>query len=189
MNKKSIIIIVAIILLVGIVVVGMSMSGKDKNENDPAEQEQEQVKGNYDVEECMKRIEPTMQLEEVNEIIGFEGEKKEGKDAYVWQLTDKTKIEVEYKDGLGTITATMDKDKIKDDKLKISICYGIQNSLRSGTSFTYEEMVQELEGIEGHLATKAPTFKRYIWVNKDKQTFEASFSDSANGKCSITSIQ
>lgn len=189
MNKKSVI-IVAIILLVGVIVLGMAMSKMGQKENEPKEEPaQEQAKGNYDVEECMKRIEPTMKLEEINEIIGFEGEKKGETDTYIWQLTDKTKIEVEYKNGLGTITATMDKDKIKNDNFKLSICYGIQNSLRSGTSFTYEEMVEKLEGIEGHLATKAPTFKRYIWVNKDKQTFGASFSDTLGGKCSITTIQ
>lgn len=177
------------ILLGGFLILGMTIGCTEQKENESKENVVEQSKGKCESEECIKLIEPKMQVEEVNEIIGFDGEKKDGADTYIWQLTSKTKIEIEYKDGLGTITATMDKDKIKNDDLKLSICYGIQNSLRSGTTFTYDEMVKELEGVEGYLATNAPTFKRYIWVNKDGQTFSATFSDNLKGKCSIASIR
>ncbi|MDE6285362.1 MAG: hypothetical protein K2M17_06405, partial [Bacilli bacterium] len=55
-------------------------------------------------------------------------------------------------------------------------------------TYTYEEMVEKFEGVEGYLATKSPTSKRYIWV-KDGQTFAATFSDSLKGKCSIVSLR
>ncbi len=178
------------ILLTCVLVLGMTTGCSEKKEEAPKDKEvEEKAKGKCEVEECMNLIETNMTVEEVNEIIGFDGEKEEDKEIYTWQLTEKTKIEVEYTDGQGTITATMDKEKIKEDKLKMSICYGIQSSLRNGETFNYEEMVEKLEGIEGHLATKAPTFKRYIWVSKDSQTFGASFSDSLDGKCSIASIR
>lgn len=168
---------------------GIAAGCTEQKENDSNENDVQTTKGNCEAEECIKLIEPTMKVEEINTIIGFEGEKKEGSGTYIWQLTDKTKIEVEYKDSLGTITATMDKEKIKNDQLKVSICYAIQNDIKSGTTYTYEEMVEKFEGVEGYLATKAPTFKRFIWVSKDGQTFGATFSDSLNGKCSIVSLR
>lgn len=161
----------------------------EQKENDSSNTNvQEKAKGNCEVEECMKLIEPKMNVEEVNNIIGFEGEKKESADTYIWQLTDKTKIEVEYKDNVGSIKATMDKDKINNSDLKASVFYAIQSDIKSGTTYTYDEMVEKFEGIEGHLETKASTFKMYIWV-KDGQTFRATFSDSLKGKCSIVSLR
>ncbi|MCM1052948.1 MAG: hypothetical protein NC483_03125 [Ruminococcus sp.] len=184
MKKKLLTLFLGTSLILGL---ATGCTNEKKDEPPKEDKVEEQVQGNCTVEECINLIKPEMKLEEVNEIIGFDGEKKDDKETYIWKLTDKTKIEVEYKDDLGTISATYDKDKISDSNFKLSIAYEIQGLLRKGTSFTYEEMVEKLEGIEGHLATNAPTFKRYIWV-KDKQTFSASFSDSKDGKCSITSI-
>ena len=176
------------ILLGGVFILSMAVGCTSQKEEPPVNDNvQEESKGKCEAEECIKLIEPTMSVEEVNEIIGLDGVKKDGQEVYVWQLTEKSKIEVEYNDGLGTITATMDKSKIKNDQLKLSICYNIVNNIKT-TTYTYEEMVEKLEGVEGYLATKAPTFKRYIWV-KDNQTFSASFSDNLDGKCSIVSIR
>lgn len=176
------------ILLISVLILGVSTGCESKKEEIPKNKEvEEKVLGKCEVEECMKLIEPEMKLEEVNEIIGFEGEKKEGSETYTWQLSTKTKIEVEYKDNLGTIKATMDKENIANDNLKLSTFYDISNNIKKET-YTYEEMVEKFEGIEGHLETKAPTFKMYKWV-KDNTTFRATFSDSIKGKCSIVSIR
>lgn len=181
--------IVLTILLGGTLILGVATGCTEQKDNKTTEDETKEVsKGKCEADKCIQLLEPKMKVEEVNEIIGFEGEKKEGTETYIWQLTKKEKIEVEYKDGLGTITATLDKEKIQNDNLKLSVCYEIQKLLKEGTTFTYEEMVEKFEGIDGYLATKAPTFKRYIWV-KDNQTFGATFSDSLNGKCSIVSLR
>ncbi len=177
------------IFLGGILVLGITTGCTKQNENDIVKDEvQEKSKGNCEAEECINLIEPKMNVEEVNEIIGFEGEKKDEIETYTWQLTDKTKIVIEYKDGLGNITATMDKEKLNNDDFKISICYDIQNDLKNGTTYTYEEMVEKFGGIEGHLESKSSTSKMYMWV-KDGQTFRATFSDSLKGKCSIVSLR
>ena len=176
------------ILLGGILVLGLVTGCSEGKTDAPANKEtEEKSKGKCEVEECINQIEPKMTVEEVNEIIGFEGEKKDDSDTYIWQLTTKTKIEVEYKNKVGSIRATYDKDKINNDKLKMSICYEIVGDIKKKT-YTYEEMVEKLEGIEGHLETKASTFKMYKWV-KDGQTFRATFSDSLNGKSEIVSIR
>lgn len=178
------------LILGGTLVLGLVTGCTESKTNEPKEKEketQETSKGKCEVEECINLIEPKMTVEEVNEIIGFEGEKKDDTNTYIWQLTTKTKIEIEYKDNLGTISATMNKEKMENANLKMSICYEIVNNIKT-TTYTYEEMVEKLEGIEGHLTTKAPTFKMYAWV-KDGQTFRATFSDSIKGKSSIVSIR
>ncbi len=173
-------------LCLGIIILGV-MVGCGNKPTELQEKKEEEVKGNCTVEECINQIEPKMKVEEVNQIIGFEGEKKADSDSYIWQLTTKTKIEVEYKDNLGSIKATYDKDKINSNELKMSIGYEIVNDIKKKT-YTYEEMVEKFEGVEGHLESKSSTSKMYIWV-KDGQTFRATFSDSLKGKCSIVSIR
>lgn len=182
--KKSL----SIILLGCFLVLGNTTGCENKKEETTKNNKtEEKILGKCEVEECINLIEPEMKLEEVNEIIGFEGKKKEESDTYIWELSKKTKIEVEYKDNLGTIKATMDKEKIANDKIKLSTFYDIQGSIKKET-YTYEQMVEKFEGIEGHLETKAPTFKMYKWV-KDDKTFRATFSDNLKGKCSIVSIR
>lgn len=177
--------IILTILICGAMVLGMAGCTEQKEkENDV----QEKSKGNCEAEECIKLIEPEMKLEEMNNIIGFEGEKKGDSDTYIWQLTPKTKIEVEYKNDSAAIKATMDKNKLNNKDLNASIFYAIQNDIRSGITYTYEEMVEKFEGIEGYLENKSSTSKMYMWV-KDGQTFRATFSDSLDGRCSIVSLR
>lgn len=177
------------ILLCGTIILGAATGCTEQKEDTKKDTEvQEKSKGKCEVQECMGLINPDMKLEEVNEVIGFEGVKDESEESYTWQLTSKTKIEIEYKDGKGSISATYDKDQIKNDKLKISICYEIVNNIKK-QNYTYEEMVEKLEGIEGNLRSYTPTSKMYSWVNKDGQTFLATFSKTNNWKCSIVSIR
>lgn len=146
---------------------------------------EEQSKGKCEVEECMSLISTNMTVEEVNEIIGFEGEQKEN-DIYIWKLTDNTSIEIEYKDNSASIKGIYDKSKMVDN-ISLSVCYNIINNIKEKT-YTYEEMVESFEGVEGHLYLNAPTYKMYMWI-KDGKTFLATFSDSNDGKTSIVSLR
>lgn len=177
------------ILLCSAFILGMATGCGKEEELDKKEPEtKEESKGKCEVSECMKELKPEMKVEEINEIIGFEGEKDESTEKYTWKLTEKTKIEVEYSNGKGSIKATYNKEDLKNEDLKLSLCYDILNHIKEKT-YTYEEMVEKLEGIEGNLESYSPTSKMYSWVNKDGQTFRATFSDSLKGKCSIVSIR
>lgn len=190
-NKTATVIATAALVVLFVLgIVGlMDRQGSQPKVETETKTEQEEAQGKCEIDECMKLLEPKMTLAEANEVIGFEGEKDDTEDKYTWQLTSKSKLVIEYKDNLGTITATYNKDEIKDDNFKISVGYELQNLLREGTSYTYPETVEKFGGVEGHLATKSPTSRRYIWVNGDGLTFGATFSDSINGKTSIISIR
>ena len=177
------------ILLCSTFILGIATGcGKDEEKDTKKPEVQEKSKGKCEVAECMKELKPEMKVEEINEIIGFEGEKEEDKENYIWQLTEKTKIEVEYTNGKGRIDATYNKEDLKNEDVKISICYDIVNNIKEKT-YTYEEMVEKLEGVEGNLESYSSTSKMYSWVNKDGQTFRATFSESLKGKASIVSIR
>ena len=60
------------------------------------EVKEEKPKGKCKIEECIKLIGLNDNLEKVNEIIGFEGTKKDN--TYIWKLTSKQKVEVVFDD-------------------------------------------------------------------------------------------
>ena len=191
-TKKTVALVIAVVasVLLGVLgVVALNEGNSEQKVDDTAKEEEEAPKGKCEIDECMALLTPEMTVAEANEVIGFEGEKDETEEKYTWQLTSKSKIAIEYKEKLGTITASYNKDEIKDIAVKMSVGYELQNLLRDGTSYTYKETVEKFGGVEGHLATKAPTFERYIWVNNDGITFGATFSDSIDGKTSIISIR
>lgn len=177
------------ILLCSTFILGIATGCEDQKEVDKKDPEvKEESKGKCEVGECIKQLKPEMKVEEINEIIGFEGEKDENAEKYIWQLTEKTKIEVEYTNEKGSIKATYNKEDLKNENVKLSVCYDIVNHIKEQT-YTYEEMVEKLEGVEGNLESYSSTSKMYSWVNEDGQTFRATFSESLKGKASIVSIR
>lgn len=177
------------ILLCGAFILGATTGCTETTGDDKKDTEvQEKSKGNCEVKDCINLLNPDMKLEEINEVIGFDGEKDETTGKYTWQLTSKTKIEVEFKDDNCSISASYNKEQLKNDKLKLSVFYDIYNNIKK-TNYTYEEMVEKLDGIEGNLESYTSTSKMYSWVNGDGDTLRATFSKSNNWKCSIVSMR
>lgn len=153
----------------------------DKKEND----KKEETKGKCKIEECLNSIEITNTVEDINSIIGFEGEKKdENSNKYYWNFSDTTKIEVSIGSSGNTITATIDRNKIANKKVDFSRYDEIKALLDSGTSLTYDEFVEKIGGVQGTLVSKSSSFKRYTWANSKGGYLSASFSERT-GKCTI----
>ncbi len=178
-------------LVMGVITLGLVTGCSDNTQKEPVKKEEETVKGKCTVEECIKLIEPSNSIEEINEIIGFEAEKSKYSETYTWKLSDKTWIEAtpSTTDGSNSLSANFDKSTLKNDKADFSNFTELKTSLGKGESFTYEEMNEKVGGVEGTLAGKTSTSKRYIWVNKNEQTFSATFSDTMDGKASIISLR
>ncbi len=178
-------------LIMGVVTLGLVTGCTDTTKTETSKKEEEKVQGKCKVEECIKLIEPSNTIEEINEIIGFEAEKSEYSETYKWKLSDKTWIDAtpSTSDESYSLSANYDKSTIKNDKADFSKFNDLKSSLGKGESFTYEEMNEKVGGIEGILAGKTSTSKRYIWVNKNEQTFSATFSDTMDGKASIISLR
>lgn len=151
------------------------------------ENEKEIVKGNCNVVECIKQLNATDKIEKMNEVIGFEGE-KDGED-YKWQITKKTSLTAKKSGENYILQTTMIKEELANDKVDFGVYNELKELLDSGKSFTYEEVVQKLNGVEGVLSGKTSTSVSYMWVNKQNRVFSATFSDTINKKCSIISLR
>ncbi len=151
------------------------------------EKPKEETKGKCVITDCMKQIETSNSIEEINNIIGFEGDKNSSGDEYKWKLDSNNIITIKYySSGSPTLQATIDKDLVKNDNVKLPTSSELKQQLKSG-SFTYQELVEKVGGVEGTIAGKTNSSVRYIWVDKSSMRLSATF-DNKTGKCSIVSF-
>ena len=152
------------------------------------EEKKEEVKAKCSIAECMKKIEATNTVEEINDIIGFESttDAMIGSD-YIWKFDSKNWISFKTSgnDNI-TIQATIDKENLKDDKIKLPSSSELQKDLNDG-SFTYEELVQKVGG-EGTLTSISKGSFSYTWVDKSGQKLGATFNRES-GKCTVASYR
>lgn len=158
------------------------------NEKEVEEKKKEDVvKGNCVVTECIKQLETSNSVEEINAVIGFEGTKSEYSDDYTWKLSDKNWITLKYAGTSPILQATIDKESIKNEAITLPKATELREMLNNG-SFTYEELVEKVGGVEGTLDSKTTSSKGYIWVDKHNQTLSATFNNES-GKCTIASYR
>lgn len=151
------------------------------------EKTKEEVKGNCTIVECMKKIEPTNTIEEINDIIGFESttDAMIGSDP-IWKFDSKNWITFKNYNGDVTIQATIDKESLKNNEIKLPSASDLQKDLNNG-SFTYEELVEKIGG-EGTLTSISKGSFSYTWVDKSSQRLGATFN-KASGKCTVASYR
>jgi hypothetical protein len=152
------------------------------------EKPKDEVKANCSITECMKKIEATSTMEEITEIIGFEStvDNMIGSDP-IWKFDSKNWISFKtYGNDDITIQATIDKESIKNDKIKLPLSSDLQKDLNNG-SFTYEEFVEKVGG-EGTLTTISKGSLSYTWVDKTGQRLGATFNNES-GKCTVASYR
>ncbi len=149
------------------------------------EKPKEEVKGNCVVTECIKQINTSNTVEEITNIIGVEPEESEKE--YTWRLNSKNYIKRKLQTGNPILQATIDKDTIKNDDVSLLKSSELKEMLNNG-SFTYQELVEKLGGVEGVLNSKTIDSVGYIWVNKNKITLSATFNNKTS-KCTIASIR
>ncbi len=136
----------------------------------------------------MKKIEVTNTMKEINDIIGFESttDASIGSDP-IWKFDSKNWISFKtYSNDNITIQATIDKESIKNDKIKLPLSSELQKNLNNG-SFTYEELVAKIGG-EGTLTSISKGSRSYTWVDKTGQKLGATFNNES-GKCTVASYR
>lgn len=203
MMKKEKIIAIFVAIIVAVIVIAFLLFGRKEqstkeNNNDITSNNQEttqQSKGNYDVFESIKHLKVENTYEEINEIIGFEGElkdqSKEGSSSqwkkYEWELTDDTSIVVRLDEFKGKTTAQISAEfpdkMVKNDKVDFSRTDEMKKKINSTEGLTYEEVVEILGGVEGTLDAVDSFSHKYLWVNSKGGTLHATFNNS--GKCTI----
>lgn len=189
MKKRKIILVTLAAVLFTSSLAGCGKSEKADQQNKQAQEAAAEAEPNHEAEKYFESIEVSNTIEEINGIIGFEAEKNEYKEEYKWKFEDETSIVANMTAGDMTLGLNFKKEAYANDKVDLSCYYDIEEALESGTSFTYEEIVEKVGGEAGILAGKTSTSKRYSWVDKHHVVFSATFSDNLEGRCSIISMR
>lgn len=163
------------------------LTGCGEKKPTPEVKKEEPVKANCEIKECIKQIEPTNTYEEINTIMGFEGTKSEFSGDITWKINSKNFITLKEGTGSHILQATIDKETIKNEDVKFPSSKELQDKLNNG-SFTYEELVEILGGVDGTLSSKTGTSVGYTWVNKNNQTLGATFNNKSK-KCTVASFR
>lgn len=157
-------------------------STKD-SKNNSSENSTESSKEDLKVFEYMDKIKPENTVEEINSIIGSDGELVDEKyNKYTWKITDDTTLTATYYSAkTATITIDIDDDLLKDDKTDLSDSSNLKSEINSANGVKYEDMVSKF-GTNGYMVEKRSSGTSYMWVNKDGGYIKANFSNGS-GKC------
>ena len=157
-------------------------SNKD-SKNNSSENSTESSKEDLKVFEYMDKIKPENTVEEINSIIGSDGELVDEKyNKYTWKITDDTTLKATYYSAkTATITIDIDDDLLKDDKTDLSDSSNLKSEINSANGVKYEDMVSKF-GTNGYMVEKRSSGTSYMWVNKDGGYIKANFSNGS-GKC------
>ena len=157
-------------------------SNKD-SKNNSSENSTESSKEDLKVFEYMDKIKPENTDEEINSIIGSDGELVDEKyNKYTWKITDDTTLTATYYSAkTATITIDIDDDLLKDDKTDLSDSSNLKSEINSANGVKYEDMVSKF-GTNGYMVEKRSSGTSYMWVNKDGGYIKANFSNGS-GKC------
>lgn len=184
-NNNNLIIGVIVAVLVGAGVfyfVTNKSDNGDKGSNSGESSQEETTKGKCKIFDCMKKLNGKMTVEEVNEVIGFEGEKGSDEDSYViykWELSDDTSISGQFfkKYNTVTITANYPNSMVKG-KADFSRWDEIKKRLSSTKNkLTYSEFVEMVGGVEGTIDKISDNSTTYKWLNADGGYLSGYFND------------
>ena len=184
-NKVLTILLCCILLATMFIVTGC---GEKSDNNGNGGEQQSQSKGKYDVFGCIEKLDATMTLEQVNEVIGFEGTLKSETDSYKvydWDLTDKTSISVQFhtKSNTSTISANYPNEMVTE-KADFSKWDEIKSKLNKREDLTYDEFVKLVGGVQGKMDKKTSTSTTYKWLN-DKGGYLSAYFDVKTNKCTM----
>ena len=161
-------------------------NGGSNSDNNDVNNSTQTTKGNCAPVECVGKIQIESTVEEINEIIGFDGELIDEKyNIYYWEFSEDSGIKVAYYSSpRGTITLDIDRDILANKKVDFSRYDELQPKIKEG--ITYDEFIKYIGNVEGTVTEKSSLSTKYTWVDTDGSYLTASFSKSSN-KCSFAS--
>ncbi|MBQ3414991.1 MAG: hypothetical protein IJH39_06530 [Clostridia bacterium] len=191
--KKGVLIGIIVVVIIAVVAAvfvirGLGEGPKDNGGSSSEITVSESIKGKQNVFETIKLIETENTVEEINEIIGFEGEcTDEENKTYKWEISQDTSVKVQYsKNNDATIEISFPSKKIANENVDFSKFEEIKSAMNTSSSITYDEIVQKLGGVEGTLKYKAKGTVRYEWDRPDGGYLTCTFNSSSM-KCTFAS--
>ena len=164
-------------------------SDKDSKDNNESSSQESNNSDKEDLKvfDFIDKIKPENTVEEINTIVGSEGELVEEKyNKYSWKITEDTTLTATYYSSkTATISITIDDDLLKDDKTDLSTASNLKSEINSENGIKYEDLVSRF-GTNGHIVEKSSSSTVYKWVNGKGGYIRATFSNST-GKCTFFS--
>ncbi len=178
MKKRLRIYTTAIVMLLCLTGCGNNVSTNGGNSS--------KIKGNCHATECIKQIKVENTVEEINKIMGFEGELTDEKyDIYYWKISEDEGIKVAYYNSdKGTITVDFDRNSIANSKVNFSRYDELQSKIKEG--ITYNDFKSYIGNVDGVITEKSSSSTKYTWVSSDGSYLTGSFSSRTN-ECTFAS--
>ncbi len=173
-----------VVSLMCIALIVCTLAGCDTKKEDVKKEEKkeqsEKIKGKCHAVECIKQINVESKLEDINQIIGFDGITKDGKEnTYYWEIAKDETIKVVFgSNEKATITAEIERSTIADKKVDFSKYDELQKIVKSG--ITYDTFKTYVGNVDGVITEKSSISTKYTWVAKSGEYLNASFSNSTN---------
>lgn len=195
MRKRNFLVVfTAIAMMFVLTGCGNEATSSNTNDNNTTNsgtkvEESKKTKGNCDVFECIQKIETDNTLEEVNNLVGFDGEKtNEGNGwiTYDWEITEDSTLSVTFYESSSTcnVEIEFDDDLIKNKKVDFSKYEEVKSALQKGETLTYDDLKEKFGGVDGTLIEKSTGSNRYKWVNSQGGYLNVSFSNQTK-KCTM----
>ena len=162
----------------------LNKNNKAGSNNTSKTEEESKLKAKCSAVECMKQIELTSTIEQINEITGVEGVlTDEVKKIYEYDLGNKEKITLEYgSKEIPTIKAEFTRSTVADKKVDLSKVEDLKIKVKAG--LTYDQFKAEIGDVDGVIVEKSSTSTKYMWVSKNGGYIRGSFRNSDN-KCAF----
>lgn len=192
MKKLSKIFAVSLCLLLAFVVTTGCGSKKSESSNEggngsSSSKKDTGSKGNCTVFECIDKAETDDTYEDMNDLIGFEGEsvrEGDGWKTYKWELNDDESIEATFFKTSTTIKANFKDEKIKNKKVDFSKYDEVKKALNKGEAVSYDDLKEKFGGVDGTMTEKSSSGFTYRWVNSQGGYMSANLNSSKT-KCSM----
>ena len=180
-------IVLAIILVLSLALSGCDLNKKIGQNEENVDNAEEAKQKNFLAFEYIEKIKPENTVEEINKIIGSNGELTDEKyNKYTWKITDDVEITATYYSSkTATIKIDIDKKFLKDNRADLSCAKDIKSQVNSKDGIKYDDFVSKI-GTKGYLIEKSSSSVGYIWVNEDGGYIKGTFSVSS-GKCTFFS--
>ena len=146
------------------------------------------AKGNCNVFECINKIDTTQKLEEVNKVMGFDGElvtEGTGYKVYKWMINkDRNEaVQITFYGNSSSISITFSDEDIASSKVDFSKYDEIKKAMNNKETITYNHIKEKFK-VEGTLIEKTSYSSRYRWVNQKGGYMNANFNNS-DGSCTM----
>ena len=179
------------LVMVLFLVTGCDLTKTKTKENNTKTEEKDTKKstskGKCEVLNCIKKLSSDSSLEDINKVIGFEGEvyqEGNGWTTYKWELNDTDTVEATIFSSSTTVKISFDDDLIKNKKVDFSKYSEIKSALNNRENVSYDQMKEKFGGVDGTLTEVSSSGYKYRWVNSEGGYLTANFNLEKT-KCSM----